>query len=332
MKREQSQTYRAIVWRQFCRSRLAVAALVFTVLLSAIAVFAPVIANDRPLLLRWKGEWSLPALHLPPELRGLDFQALSAEPPAGSFMLMPPIPYRPGSYDLGAVLEGPSRRHPFGTDGDGRDVAAQLAWGARISLSVGLVAVGIAVLIGVLLGAVAGFYGGWIDILISRLFEVMMCFPTFFLILTVLAFVGPSIYNVMVVIGITGWTGVARLVRGECLKLRQREFIVAAVVAGAPDRRIIARHLLPSAIAPVLVSASFGVAGAILVESSLSFLGFGVPPSTPSWGSQLSQAQQFMDIAWWLTLTPGFAIFATITAFNLVGEAIRDAIDPNMRA
>lgn len=329
---EKSQSYGAIVWRQFCRSRLALAALVFTILLSAMALLAPIIANDRPLLLRWEGRWYAPAVHLPPALRELDFQMLARERPADAWMLLPPIPYRPGSYDLGAVLDGPTRRHLFGTDGDGRDVASQLVWGARVSLSVGLVAVGIAVAIGVLLGAVAGFYGGWIDIAISRLFEVMMCFPTFFLILAVLAFVGPSIYNVMAVIGATGWTGVARLVRGECLKLRRREFVVAAVVCGAPDRRIIWRHLLPSAIAPVLVSASFGIAGAILVESSLSFLGFGVPPSTPSWGSQLSQAQQFMDIGWWLTLTPGFAIFATITAFNLVGEAIRDAVDPNLRA
>ena len=330
MKRT-SQQYGAIVWRQFRKSRLAVAALAFAVFLALVAVFAPLIANDRPLLLRLRGAWSAPALHLSPALRDVDFGELHRDPPAGTWMLSAPIPYRPGSYDLNAVLAPPSPEHIFGTDGDGRDVAAQLVWGTRISLSVGLVAVGIAVAIGILFGAAAGFYGGWTDIVVSRLIEVMLCFPTFFLILAVLAFVGPSIYNVMAVIGVTGWTGVARLVRGECLKLRRREFVVAAVVAGASDRRIIWRHLLPQALAPVLVSASFGVAGAILVESSLSFLGFGVPASTPSWGSMLSQAQQFMDIAWWLTLTPGFAIFATITAYNLVGEAVRDAIDPNLR-
>lgn len=326
-----SQRYRSIVWRQFRRSWMAEFALAFAILLALLALLAPFVANDRPLLLRFRGSWSAPALAISPELKGVDFAEFAKAPPPGTFMLRAPIPYRPGSYDLNAVLEPPSRNHLLGTDGDGRDTAAQLVWGARVSLSVGLVAVGLSVLIGIVFGALAGYYGGAIDLVVSRLLEVMICFPTFFLILAVLAFVGPSIYNVMIVIGVTGWTGVARLVRGEFLKLRNREFVVAAVVAGAGDGRIIWRHLLPAAMAPVLVSATFGVAGAILVESSLSFLGFGVPPSQPSWGSMLSQAQQFMDIGWWLTLAPGLAIFTTITAYNLVGEAVRDAIDPNLR-
>jgi peptide/nickel transport system permease protein len=326
-----SQRYSALIWRQFKRSRLGVVGLAFVAVLVAVGVFAPLIANDRPILMYHDGRWSAPAIRLPAGLRGVNFRRLDLDPPSGTWMLMPPIPYRPGSYDLDAVLDPPLGRHLLGTDGDGRDVAAQLIWGTRISLSVGVVAVGISVAIGIILGLLAGFYGGWIDIAVSRFIEVMMCFPTFFLILAVLAFVGPSIYNIMIVIGVTGWTGVARLVRGECLKLRNREFVVAAVVTGAKDARIMGRHLLPNAIAPVLVSASFGVAAAILFEASLSFLGFGVPPSVSSWGSMLSQAQQFMDIAWWLTLIPGFAIFATVTAYNLVGEALRDAIDPSLR-
>lgn len=326
-----SQRYSAIVWRQFKKSRLAVIALVFVACLAVVAILAPIIANDRPLLLRFDGQWSMPAVKLTAKLAQVNFQSWAKSPPEGAWMVMAPIRYRPGSYDLDEVLKGPSFEHPLGTDGDGRDVAAQLIWGTRVSLSVGALAVGLAIAIGIILGALAGFYGGWIDIAISRMIEIMMCFPTFFLILAVLAFVGPSIYNVMLVIGATGWTGVARLVRGECLKLRRREFVVAAAVTGASETRIIFKHLMPAAMAPVLISATFGVAGAILVESSLSFLGFGVPPSVPSWGSMLSQAQQFMDIAWWLTLAPGFAIFVTITAFNLVGEAIRDAIDPNAR-
>jgi len=329
--REVSQRYSALVWRQFRKSRLAVVCLCFIVLLAIVAIFAPLIANDRPIILKHEGKWSMPALSLPPALVGVDWDAMERDPPQGSWMVRAPIRYRPGSYDLAAVLSPPSVRHILGTDGDGRDVAAQLIWGSRASLSVGIVAVGIAVAIGLALGLLAGFYGGFVDIVVSRIIEVMICFPTFFLILTVLAFVGPSIYNIMIVIGVTGWTGVARLVRGECLKLRRRDFVVAAEVAGARDVRIMWRHMLPNAMAPVLVSATFGVAGAILVEASLSFLGFGVPPSDPSWGSMLSQAQQFMDIAWWLTLIPGFAIFATITAYNLVGEALRDAIDPNLR-
>lgn len=297
-----SERYISIVWRQFLRGRVALGALVFVCLLAAVAALAPFIANDRPIVSL--GGWELKA----------------------------PIQFGPGSYDLNSILAPPSAEHPLGTDGDGRDVAAQLVWGARVSLSVGIVAVGLAVLIGVILGAAAGFYGGWVDIVVSRLIEVMICFPTFFLILAVLAFVGPSIYNIMIVIGVTGWTGVARLVRGEFLRLKSREFVTAAAVAGAGDLRVILRHILPNAMAPVLVSATFGVAGAILAESSLSFLGFGVPPSTPSWGSLLSQAMSYMDIAWWLTLAPGLMVFMTVTAFNLVGEGVRDAVDPHMKA
>ncbi len=326
-----SQKYSAVVWRQFKKSRLGVLGLVFVIFLIATGLLAPVIANDRPLLLREGGEWSAPAVYLSSEMKSMDFELLVKDPPKDSWMIMPPIPYRPSSYDLASVLKAPSAAHVLGTDGDGRDIAAQLIWGTRISLSVGLVAVGISVIIGIALGLIAGFYGGWIDMIVSRLIEVMMCFPTFFLILVVLAFVGPSIYNVMIVIGVTGWTGIARLVRGECLRNRKRNFVMAAVVSGASNRRVMWRHILPNSIAPVLVSASFGVAAAILFEASLSFLGFGVPPSVPSWGSMLSQAQQFMDIAWWLTLIPGFAIFTTITAYNLVGEALRDAVDPNMK-
>lgn len=328
--RSRSQSYAALVWRQYCKSRLAVISLIFIIALMLVAIFAHVLANDRPIVMRLDGEWYFPAVELPPHMVGWDFKLMKQERP-DVFMVFPPIPHRPGNYDLDSILKGPSSEHLLGTDGDGRDVAAQLIWGSRISLSVGFIAVGIAVLIGIFLGAMAGFYGGKIDLVLSRLIEVMICFPTFFLILAVLAFVGPSIYNIMAVIGVTSWTGVARLVRGDFFKFRNREFVVAAEVMGMSSWRIAFRHLLPNAMAPVLVSATFGVAAAILVESSLSFLGFGVPPSTPSWGSILSQAQAYMDIAWWLTLSPGFAIFFTVTAYNLVGEALRDAIDPQMR-
>lgn len=286
-------TYRMLVWRQFRRSRLAVACLVVVAFLVIVAVAAPFIAGDGP----------------------------------GAI-----IPYGPSSYDLDSILSPPSAVHPLGTDGDGRDVASQLVWGARVSLSVGIIAVGIAVIIGIIVGMMAGYFGGWVDLAISRFIEVMICFPTFFLILAVLAFVGPSIFNIMVVIGITGWTGVARLVRAEVLKARGREFVAAARVSGAGNLRIMWRHILPHVLAPVLVSATFGVAGAILAEAALSFLGFGVPPEVPSWGSMLSGAQEYMDVAWWLTFAPGFAIFVTIVSYNLIGEALRDAIDPNLKA
>jgi len=326
-----SQSYSAIVWRQFKRNRMAVLGLLIVVILFALAILAPVLANDRPVFMQYQGKNYFPALHLAADLREVDFQALQTNHDQKVFMIWPLIPYSPQGYDLTSILQNPNAQHLLGTDGEGKDVLAQIIWGSRISLSVGFIAVGIAVIIGIFLGMLAGFYGGVIDLVTSRFIEVMMCFPTFFLILAILAFVGPSIYNIMIVIGLTGWTGVARLVRGECLKLKNRDFIVAAKVVGASDHRIIVRHLLSNALSPVLVSATFGVASAILVEASLSFLGFGVGPSSPSWGSLLSQAQQYMDIAWWLTLAPGFAIFLTVTAYNVVGEGLRDAIDPNLK-
>lgn len=240
-------------------------------------------------------------------------------------------PYSPTAYDLDSILMAPSKTHLFGTDEQGRDVFSRIVYGSRISLSVGFVAVSIYVFIGIVFGALAGYYGKWVDMVISRFIEVMLCFPTFFLILAILAFVGPNIYNIMVVIGLTGWTGIARLVRGEFLKLKNQDFVSAAVASGASDFRIIFRHMLPNSLAPVLVSATFGVAAAILVESSLSFLGFGVPPYVASWGGILSASREYMDVAWWLTLVPGFSIFLTITAYNLVGEGLRDAIDPRLR-
>ena len=240
-------------------------------------------------------------------------------------------PFDPNAFDLGSALLAPSKTHFFGTDAQGRDVFSRMVFGSRVSLTVGFVAVAIYVSIGILLGAIAGYYGGWVDMLISRVIEIMLCFPTFFLILAILAFVGPSIYNIMIVIGLTGWTGIARLIRGEFLKLKNQEFVVAAKACGASDARTIFKHILPNALAPVLVSASFGVASAILVESSLSFLGFGVPPYVPSWGEILSGSREYMDVAWWLTIAPGVAIFVTITAYNLVGEGLRDAIDPRLK-
>lgn len=330
-KNMRPQSYSSLVWYQFQKGKLAVGGVVIIAFLFFIAIFAPLLANDRPLFMRDQGRIFFPAFHLSAELRGVDFKTVDELKKDGTFMIFPPIPFGPNTYDLRHILEKPNRVHWLGTDGEGRDVASQLIWGSRVSLSVGFVAVGIAVLIGIIFGVLAGFYGGVIDLFISRFIEVMMCFPTFFLILAILAFVGPSIYNIMIVIGATGWTGIARLVRGECLKFRSRDFVTAARVSGASHRRIIIRHLIPNALSPVLVSATFGVASAVLVEASLSFLGFGVPPSSASWGSLLSGAQDYMDVAWWLTLAPGFAIFLTITAYNVVGEGLRDAIDPNLK-
>jgi peptide/nickel transport system permease protein len=249
---------------------------------------------------------------------------------SGLALLAPLLGGDPGQIDIAHRLEPPSWAFPLGTDDLGRDVLTRILYGARISLLVGFVAVGIATAIGIVLGALAGYYGRWIDSLIMRFVDIMLCFPTFFLILAVVAFLEPSIWNIMIIIGLTGWMGVARLVRAEFLSLRERDFVLAARTAGARDGRIIFRHILPNALSPILVSATLGVAGAILTESALSFLGIGVQPPTPSWGNMLIVGKQTLGTAWWLSAFPGLAILVTVLGYNLLGEGIRDALDPRL--
>jgi peptide/nickel transport system permease protein len=238
--------------------------------------------------------------------------------------------FDPAQFDRGRILVGPSSENWLGTDAVGRDVYSRMVYGARISLLVGFVSVGISVLIGILLGALAGYFGGYVDGVIMRFVDLMLCFPSMFLILAVIAFIGPSIWNVMIVIGLTGWMGVCRLVRAEFLTLRERDYVVAARALGAGPLRIIFRHLLPNALAPVLVAAVLGVAGAILTETALSYLGLGVQPPTPSWGNILAEGRANMDIAWWLSVFPGVAILVTMLGYNLFGEGLRDALDPRV--
>ncbi len=240
-------------------------------------------------------------------------------------------PYDFGQIDLTNVLASPSAGHLFGTDQLGRDVLSRMIWGARISLKVGFAATGVAIIIGTILGAVSGYYGGWIDAAIMRFVDVMLCFPTFFLILAVIAFLEPSIWNIMIIIGLTGWMGVTRLVRADFITLKERDFVQAARAIGANDLRIIFLHILPNAFASILVAATLGIAGAILTESALSFLGIGVQPPTPSWGNILTAGKDNIDIAWWLSLYPGLAILLTVVGYNLLGEGIRDSLDPRLR-
>lgn len=240
-------------------------------------------------------------------------------------------PYDPGQIDLKNVLAAPSMQHLFGTDQLGRDVLSRMIWGARISLKVGFVATGFAIMIGTILGAVSGYYGGWVDSVIMRFVDIMLCFPTFFLILAVIAFLEPSIWNIMIIIGLTGWMGVTRLVRADFISLKERDFIHAAKVIGAGDARIIFLHILPNSMASILVAATLGIAGAILTESALSFLGIGVQPPTPSWGNILTAGKDNIDIAWWLSLYPGLAILVTVVGYNLLGEGIRDLLDPRLK-
>jgi peptide/nickel transport system permease protein len=239
-------------------------------------------------------------------------------------------PYDPTRIDVYNVLSPPSLSHPLGTDELGRDVLSRMIWGSRVSLKVGFIAVGIAIFIGTLVGALAGFYGGVVDAILMRFVDIMLAFPTFFLILAVISIIEPSISTIMIVIGITGWMDVARLVRAEFLTLKEREFVASARAIGAGDLRLIGRHIIPNAASPVLVAATFGVAGAILVESGLSFLGLGVQPPEPSWGNILTSGKDNITVAWWLSLFPGFAILVTVLSYNLVGEGLRDALDPRL--
>ncbi|HXG59408.1 MAG TPA: ABC transporter permease, partial [Thermoanaerobaculia bacterium] len=237
-------------------------------------------------------------------------------------------PHPPNAPDLGARLRPPDAEHWFGTDDLGRDVLSRMMHGARISLAVGIIATLLSLVVGSFLGAVAGYYGGTADWIVSRLIEVILCFPFLLLVLGIVALAGPSFHTVVIALGLTSWTTEARYMRGEFLRVREMEFAEAARASGARDARIIFRHLLPNAIAPVLVSASFGVASAILTESALSFLGLGVPLPTATWGSILTVAQQHVEYAWWLVFFPGTAIFLTVAACNIIGDRFRDALDP----
>ena len=247
--------------------------------------------------------------------------------------LLAPVlaPWDPNKPDMKRILEPPSAKHWLGTDQIGRDVFSRLLYGSRISLAVGFVSVGIATLIGILLGAAAGYHGGFTDGVIMRLVDLMLVFPRFFLLLAVLAFLKPSIWTIMAVIGMTGWMGVTRLVRAEFLALREREFVIWSESIGAGALRVIFKHILPNALAPVLVAMTLGIPAAILTESGLSFLGLGVQPPYATWGNILNDGKDLITYAWWLTLYPGTAILITVLSYNLLGEGIRDALDPRLR-
>ncbi len=232
-------------------------------------------------------------------------------------------PYDPGLIDADSLLAGPSLSHLLGTDSLGRDLFSRMLYGGRISLSIGIIAVGISVCLGIVFGSIAGYFGGWIDSLVMRSADIMLCFPTFFLILAVVAFLDPSIFNIMFIIGLTSWMGPARLIRGEILSLKEREFIQAARACGASDSRIILRHLIPNASGPVLVNATLGISSAILLETGLSFLGLGVQPPAASWGNILIEAKSTLGVAWWITVFPGVALLMTILGFNFIAEGLK---------
>jgi len=384
-------SYGEMVWREFTKSWLNRVSLVFIVFLFIVAVSAPFLANDKPVVIRTGGQLHFPLFknlqpndycvflaaivaivqlllirrnrrRLDPSARGavlwrqicisssliltgcvlifvfvprrLDATDYKSRVASGraTDAIFAPIPYGYGRVDLTVREQPPSPAHWLGTDDVGSDVLCRLIHGSRISLSVGFVAVGISSIIGVFVGAILGYFGGKVDFVGMRIVEIMMAIPTFFLIITIVAFFPRSLFNIMVIIGITSWTGDARFIRAEFFKLRKQDFVQAALSLGLPLPSILFRHMLPNGIAPVLVNATFGISGAIFIETALSFLGFGVAPPTPSWGQMLSLGVGATGrLLWWLTLFPGLAIFLTVMAYNLVGEGLRDAIDPRLR-
>lgn len=330
-----SKNYWSHVWRQFKRDRLAVTGLYVVMGLISVAVIADFLANDKPYYMRYRGSDYFPIFRSylvglglgrwPSELLNVDFKELESRR-----SIFPPIPYRPNKIDLTTPFANPSKEHWLGTDKLGRDVMAGIIHGSRISLTVGFVAVGISLVIGVTLGALAGFFGSWVDLVISRVFELMLAIPTFFLLITIAAVLPPSIFLTMAIIGLTSWVGIGRFTRNEFLKIRNMDYVTAAVALGVTNRKVMFRHILPNALAPVMVSVVLGVAAVILIESSLSFLGIGVPADLVTWGSILNEARS-NTFAWWLAVFPGLAIFITVLAYYLVGEGLRDAFDPRLR-
>jgi peptide/nickel transport system permease protein len=332
-----SQRYAARVWRAFRATPRAIVSFWIVVALAVLALSADFIANDKPYYIRVDGVSYFPIVRSyavgmglagwPEALRNADFYELNQRAESA---LWPPIPYAPTRVDIRSQpFASPSSQHWFGTDHLGRDIAAGMLHGTRISLTIGLVVVVIQATIGIALGGLAGYYGGWVDMVISRLIELMLGIPTLFLLITIAAIFPPSIFTIMAVLGFLEWTGIARYVRSEFLRVRSQDFVAAARSIGSSDVRVMLRHVLPNSLAPVLVAMSFGVASAILAESGLSFLGIGVPAYMVTWGSILSEARS-NTFAWWLAVFPGFAIFLTVTVYNLMGDGLRDALDPKV--
>jgi peptide/nickel transport system permease protein len=285
-------------------------------LMSGIALLAPWIASSRPLAVLTADGWAVR-----PEEEEIGRARISA-----------PIPYGPNETNLAERLAPPSRRHWLGTDELGRDVASRMVHGARVSLLVGFAAAAFSLVLGSLIGGAAGYYGGGVDLLVSRLIDVLIAFPFLVLLLVILSLFGAGLWTIIFVLALTSWTAEARIVRGEMLRIRELEWAEAAHAIGASRAVVLFRHLLPNAIAPALVTATFGVSSAILFESALSFLGFGVQLPHASWGSILSTADDYLRQAWWLALFPGLAIFVTVLAANLIGESLRVSLAPKSDA
>lgn len=339
VNKNEGESYGAFVRRQFRKNSFGMVSVWIVGIVAVIAIFADLLANDKPVVCSLRGKVYFPVVRemgvtfgiaqWGAEFATADWKALNYD-----WAVYPLVPYAPSSTDKQLVTlkeRAPSGSHWLGTDDIGRDVLSGLIHGSRYALSIGFVAMSIALTIGIILGAIAGFFGGLTDLLISRLIEVVITFPRFFLIITIVALVEEgTLWLIMGLIGLTGWTSIARFMRGEVLRVRNLDYVSAATALGYSTTRIIFRHVMPNAIAPVLIYAAFGIVSAILFESALSFLGFGVPPTVVTWGSVLHKARA-STYSWWLAVFPGLMIFVTVSAFNLIGDALRDATDPRLR-
>jgi peptide/nickel transport system permease protein len=315
----------------------------FVAFMGLVTLLSPLLATNQPIVCRYRGGWYFPALVEIFQSRGTgphwvnkanpfntpQFDA-KAELDPNDFAIWPLVPFH--EYELSLEFhDPPSAEHWLGTDELGRDILARMIHGTAVSMKVGFLSMGIAAVIGIILGGLAGYWGGWIDIVISRVIEIVMCFPVFFLILSIMVWLEPSITNVMIVIGLTRWTSIARYARAEFIRLKDQDYVTAAQALGVGHVRIMLRHILPNSLAPVLVTVTFGIAGAILVEAGLSWLGFGVQAPNPSWGNILRTAYDSLRVAPYMVYPPCVAIFLAVLAYNLVGDALRDAIDPRLK-
>ena len=341
-----ARSYWHITWRRFRGHRLGMVGLCVVAVLFLVAFLSPILANEQPILCRFDGGFYYPAVvdlvhqvpgtslifqkQRPYRLATFDFKR-EFDPERGDWALWTPVRYGPREI-AAEPLAGPSSRHWLGTDQSGRDVLSRMVHGTVVSMKVGFLSMGIAVILGLVFGCIAGYAGGIADLVISRFIEVVQCFPAFFLILAVLAWFPPSIENVMIVIGLTRWVGIARFARGEILRIRETDYALAARSLGVKPAQLVLRHLLPNALAPVLVSVTFGIAVSILIEAGLSWLGFGVQPPDASWGTILRSGYENLFTAGHMIPPACVAIFLAVLSFNLVGDTLRDVIDPRLQA
>lgn len=347
-KEKKPQSYTSIVFSRMKKNRRAMAGFSFVIFMFVVMIFSPLLANDKPVICKLNGKVYCPGLIEIFQARGMGYHIIKKPAPfdkawfdckqalaedSDSWAIWPVIPFGENEIDgdCGQWPAPPSARHWLGTDHIGRDLAARMIHGTSVAVRVGFISMGIAAAIGIVLGGMAGYFGGLVDIIISRIIEIVICFPLFFLILIIMVWLEPNINNVMIVIGLTSWTGIARYTRAEFMRIKQADYVMAAKSLGFGNKRIMFRHILPNSLAPVMVSITFGIAGAILTEAGLSYLGFGVQPPAPSWGNILRVAFSYISTAPHMIYPPCIAIFLSVFSYNLVGDALRDAIDPRLK-